>query len=209
MDEYIGVIKMFAGNFAPRDYMLCNGQLLPINQNEALFSIIGTTYGGDGRTTFALPNLQSRVPVGAGAGPGLTPRQLGQSGGVEHVNLNELQMPPHAHQIAASSLSGAVKIRTSDSTADSFAAFNNAIAQSAEKITPDSPPTERPKVYSSNPSFAENNYLHSSSVDTSTLQLNVPQTTGSAGGGQPHENMPPYQVINYIICVKGIYPPRP
>jgi microcystin-dependent protein len=84
---YVGEIRMFAGNFAPRGWALCNGQLLPVSQNDALFSIIGTTYGGDARNTLALPDLRGRVPVHPGKGPGLTPRTLGQRGGTEAVRL--------------------------------------------------------------------------------------------------------------------------
>lgn len=209
MDDYIGMIRMFAGTFAPQGYMLCNGQTLPISQNQALYSIIGTTYGGNGTTTFNLPNLQSRVPLGSGAGNGLSNRILGQMGGTENVNLTVNEIPSHNHPIAPASVSGQIKIRTSDSTANSFVAFNNAIAQSAEKFTPESPPTARPQVYSTSPMFTENNYLHSESVDSSALQVNVPQSTGASGGNMPHENMPPFQVINFIICVQGLYPPRP
>ncbi|MET0752536.1 MAG: tail fiber protein [Pyrinomonadaceae bacterium] len=97
MDEYIGIIKMFGGNFAPRGWALCNGQLMSIAQNSALFSILGTTYGGDGVTTFALPNMQSRVPVHAGTGPGLSNYQLGEVGGTESTTLNSTQVPPHIH----------------------------------------------------------------------------------------------------------------
>ncbi len=93
-EPYIGEIKMFAGNFAPRGWALCDGQLLPIAQNEALFSILGTTYGGDGRTTFGLPDLRGRAPVHAGSGPGLTPRNLGQKFGAEQTTLTVPQLPP-------------------------------------------------------------------------------------------------------------------
>src|ERR1700759_5675957 len=95
----LGEIRMFAGNFAPRGYALCNGQLLSIAQNTALFSLLGTTYGGDGRTTFALPNLQSRVPIHMGQGPGLSPYVEGQQGGTEAVTLNITQMPIHNHLV--------------------------------------------------------------------------------------------------------------
>jgi microcystin-dependent protein len=100
-EPYIGEIKMFAGNFAPRGWALCDGQLLPIAQNEALFSILGTTYGGDGRTTFGLPDLRGRAPVHAGSGPGLTPRNLGQKFGAEQTTLTVPQLPPHAHGLSA------------------------------------------------------------------------------------------------------------
>jgi microcystin-dependent protein len=101
-EPFIAEIRIFAGNFAPRGWAFCNGQLLPIAQNTALFSLIGTTYGGDGRTTTALPNLQGRAPMHPGRGPGLTERRLGQRGGVETVTLSEAQMPNHAHQMTAS-----------------------------------------------------------------------------------------------------------
>lgn len=97
---YIGDIKMFAGNFAPNGWALCNGQLLPINQNQALFSILGTTYGGDGETTFALPDLRGRVPVHAGNGPGLTPKILGEKSGTENTTLSTSNVPPHSHTVA-------------------------------------------------------------------------------------------------------------
>jgi len=96
---FIGEIRMFAGNFAPRNWAFCNGQLLSIAQNTALFSILGTTYGGDGRTTFGLPNLQGRVPMHWGQGAGLSNYSLGQTGGAEATTLLEGNLPPHAHSV--------------------------------------------------------------------------------------------------------------
>lgn len=101
-EPFIAEIRIFAGNFAPRGWAFCNGQLLPISQNTALFSLIGTTYGGDGRTTTALPDLQGRVPMHPGQGPGLTSRRLGQRGGVAEVALTEAQMPSHQHGLVGS-----------------------------------------------------------------------------------------------------------
>lgn len=98
-EPFIAEIRIFAGNFAPRGWAFCDGQLLPVAQNTALFSIIGTTYGGDGRTTTALPNMQGRAPMHPGRGPGLTARRLGQRGGVETVTLTEAQMPNHTHNL--------------------------------------------------------------------------------------------------------------
>ena len=96
-EPFIGEIRPFGFNFAPRGWAQCNGQLLSIAQNSALFAILGTTYGGDGKTTFALPNLQNLVPMGSGQGPGLTGRILGQTGGAETVTLTIQQIPPHTH----------------------------------------------------------------------------------------------------------------
>lgn len=98
-EPFVAEIRIFAGNFAPRGWAFCNGQLLPIAQNTALFSLIGTTYGGDGRTTTALPNLEGRAPMHPGRGPGLTSKRLGERGGVEMVTLSEAQMPNHTHTI--------------------------------------------------------------------------------------------------------------
>jgi len=103
MEPFIGQIIMFAGNFAPRGWAFCDGQLIPITQNTALFSILGTTYGGDGRTTFALPDLRGRVAMHAGSGPGLSSRRLGEKGGAENVKLTEAEMPSHSHLVLSSS----------------------------------------------------------------------------------------------------------
>ena len=105
-EPFIAEIRIFAGNFAPRSWAFCNGQLLPVSQNTALFSLIGTTYGGDGRTTTALPNLKGRAAMHPGRGPGLTSRRLGQRGGSEMISLSEAQMPNHTHQLIASGEDG-------------------------------------------------------------------------------------------------------
>jgi len=101
-DPFVGEIRMFAGNFAPQGWAFCNGQLLAISQNEALFSLLGTAYGGDGRTTFALPDLRGRIPLHAGSGPGLSPRPLGSSGGTEKETVTINQMAPHSHPFQGS-----------------------------------------------------------------------------------------------------------
>ena len=105
-EPYVGEIRMFAGNFAPRGWAFCDGQLLSVSQNDALFSLFGTIYGGDGRTTFSLPDLRSRVPVHAGgsAGPGLTRRQIGTSSGSETQSMTASNLPPHTHGFLASTL---------------------------------------------------------------------------------------------------------
>lgn len=121
MDELIGVIKLFAGNFAPRGFALCQGQILSIAQNTALFSILGTTYGGNGQTTFALPDLRGRAPNGQGQGPGLSSYDLGQSAGTETVTLLSNQMAPHIHGVLANGESN-----TTGKPANNFPATNGA-----------------------------------------------------------------------------------
>ncbi len=113
-DPFIAEIRIFAGNFAPRGWAFCDGQLLQISQNTALFSLIGTTYGGDGRTTTALPNLHGRAPMHPGRGPGLTDRRLGQGGGVTTVTISESQMPNHNHTPMANRLSQNPDLKSSE-----------------------------------------------------------------------------------------------
>jgi microcystin-dependent protein len=127
-DPFIGEIRMFGFGFAPQGWAQCNGQLLPIQENTALFSLLGTSYGGDGRTTFALPDLRSRVPVGQGQGPGLSSYAQGQAGGAETVTLTAAQMPGHVHPVKASS-----------TTADSDQPAGRTLARSAGHIYTDKP----------------------------------------------------------------------
>ena len=160
-EPFIGEIRAVAFGFAPKGWAMCNGQLLAINQNQALFSILGTTYGGNGQTTFALPNLQGRAPVH----PGLSVT-LGQVGGSSSVTLNANQIG-HSHSVAAAA------------TANSNTAAGNFPGSSATQ-------------------------LYGNSVDT---QMH-PSTISTVGGGQPHDNMQPYLVVNYIIALVGVFPSR-
>lgn len=123
-EPFIAQIMMFGGNFAPRGWALCNGQILPIAQNTALFSLLGTTFGGNGQTTFALPDLRGRVPVHPGSGPGLTPRTLGEVSGSESVTLNTTQMPAHSHSLTCNT-----------SSANQAAAVNNVLAEESNSAT--------------------------------------------------------------------------
>jgi len=173
-DPFVAEIRMFAGNFAPTGWALCNGQLLPISQNTALFSLLGTTYGGNGQTTFALPNLQGSVPVGFGQGPGLSLRDLGEIGGEPTVTLLSTEMPVHSHTAQASTSGG------TDSPA------NATWGESKLGKTP-------LNVYAAS---GANNVAMS------------PQALAVAGGGLPHNNMPPYLCLTFIIALQGIYPPR-
>ncbi len=105
-EPFVGEIRMFAGNFAPRGWAFCDGQLLAVSQNDALFSLLGTIYGGDGRTTFGLPDLRGRIPIHAGEGPGLSPRRLGAKGGSENETLTVNQLPSHGHAPQFSTATG-------------------------------------------------------------------------------------------------------
>lgn len=119
-EPFVGEIRMFAGNFAPRGWAFCDGQLLAVSQNDALFSLLGTIYGGDGRTTFGLPDLRGRIPIHAGTGPGLSQRRLGAKSGVEQVTLTANQLPSHTHTLQAST-----------DLADQTAPQGNVVAQTA------------------------------------------------------------------------------
>lgn len=111
-EPFVGEVRMFAGNFAPRGWALCDGQLMAVSQNDALFSLLGTIYGGDGRTTFGLPDMRGRIPIHAGTGPGLSPRRLGAKGGAENVTLTANQLPSHNHSISASNNLGESNLPT-------------------------------------------------------------------------------------------------
>lgn len=177
---YIGQITLFAGNFAPRGYAFCNGQLLAISQNEALFSLIGTTYGGNGTTNFQLPDLQSRIPVHMGQGPGLSPYMLGQNAGSQRVTLTDNTMPGHMHMLLAST--GAGTATTIDGT-----------------VIPATPTTgNAPLFYAAQGSGqpALNFYPLS------------PSAVSYTGGSQPHNNLMPSLCISFVIALTGIFPPR-
>jgi microcystin-dependent protein len=172
-EPFLGEIKMFGGNFAPRGYAMCNGQLLAISQNTALFSLLGTTYGGNGVTTFGLPDLRGRVPMHFGQGPGLSNRSLGETGGAESQTLTINQMPAHNHR----------------------AIPNSRTANVADPIN--SVPGQAPAgsaFYRNSPDPA------GGPMDPGFIDI--------AGGSQPHDNMQPFQAINYIIALEGIYPSR-
>ncbi|MFC4872779.1 phage tail protein [Negadavirga shengliensis] len=186
MDEFIGVIKLFAGNFAPRGWMFCQGQLLPISQNQALFAILGTTYGGNGTTTFALPDLRGRVPIGTGVGPGLPDYREGQMGGSAANTLTVNNLPPHNH-----SVSPEVKASSKNAT-EQVPGTNGANTLAAP-------------LASGRPAQAYNNEAPDVALNTTGGMAEV---TGNTGGGTPVNNMPPYLGLNYIICLQGIFPPR-
>ena len=186
MEGMIGEVRMFAGSYAPRSWAFCDGQLLPIASNSALFSILGVTYGGDGRSTFALPDLRGRVPVGSGNGPGLSSYKEGERGGIEQVILNTTEIPSHTH-----AASGTIK-------ASSVAGTTNAPAEAvlANGVVPiDRSTTADAKIYGK-------------VADQSMANNGVEVTIGNTGGNLSHENRQPFLSIYYIICLQGIFPPR-
>ena len=180
MEPFIGQIQMFGFNFAPRGWAFCDGQLLSIAQNTALFSLLGTTYGGDGRTTFALPDLRGRVPMHKGTGPGLSPRTIGQKGGLQNVTLNSTQIPAHDH-VATSTANAVVTAGNSNDAINNFWADDAGTASG---------------TYHTGPANA-------------TMNVGAVQTTvANAGGGQSHSNEQPFLCVNFCIALTGIYPSR-
>jgi microcystin-dependent protein len=174
-DPFLAEIRAFAGNFAPSGWALCNGQLMPISQNTALFSLLGVTYGGDGRVTFALPNLTGSAPMQQGQGPGLSGRALGEQGGSQTVTLLGSEMAAHTHTpmaVAATGDSGSPVGRTW-----AQATYGKGATRAYSTAAPD-------------------------------VVMN-PQSSLPAGGGQAHNNMPPYLCLTFIIALQGIFPQRP
>jgi microcystin-dependent protein len=169
-EPFIGQIEMTGYNYAPQGWALCNGQLLSIAQNTALFSLLGTTYGGNGQTTFGLPDLRGRMPVHQGQGPGLSNRVMGEAAGSETVTLNQGEMPQHNHTVAAQSGPG-----NSTNPSNNFPAASSA---------------------------RDNIYSNSSNALMNQMEI------GLTGGSQPHDNMPPFLTVNFIIALQGIYPSR-
>lgn len=175
---FIGTIQAFGFNFNPRGWARCEGQLLPIAQNTALFALLGTIYGGDGRTTFALPDLRGRVPMGMGNGPGLTPRSIGQKSGAENVTLSTANLPAHTHAAAAT-------MAAAGGQGDQQGPGGNVLAYD-----------RRETQYSS------------AAPDVSMNAASVSVSVGSAGNSQSFNIMQPYLVVNYCIALQGLFPSR-
>lgn len=179
-DQYVGEIRMFAADYAPKGWMLCDGRILMSTEHPVLFSLIGKTYGGNGVTTFALPDFRGRVAVGAGAGVGLTVRTAGDVGGTETVTLSVSNMPPHIHEFRATK---------ADATK------NTPVGGLFAKVVE----TTQPQVIAG----------YSKQATSSALVLNVAALQPAFGNGVSavaHENMMPVLAINYIIATEGLYP---
>jgi len=184
-DPFVGEIRLFAGNFAPKGWASCNGQLLPITQNTALFSLLATNFGGDGRSTFALPDLRGRVAIGAGQGPGLSNRSVGQQVGAETVTLTVDQLPAHTHTAGLGTLGLA-------------AASTPGNVQSPAGAVPAREGAGVTATYSTN------------APDTSlaAAALTGGPAIGPSGGGLPVSVLKPYLTLTYIIALQGIFPAR-
>jgi microcystin-dependent protein len=169
-NPFLAEIRIFAGNFAPTGWALCNGQLLPISQNTALFSLLGTFYGGDGKSTFALPDLQGSAPMHQGQGPGLSQRFIGEQAGEPAVTLIQSEMPAHSHALNATN-----QLQNLPDPQNHTLARANANA------------------YVENPTgFTQMNGL----------------AIGITGDNLPHNNMPPFLTLTFIIALQGVFPPR-
>ena len=179
MDPFLAQITVFGCNFAPQGWALCQGQVMSISQYTALFSLIGTYYGGNGQTTFALPDLRSRAPIGFGQGPGLSNYAIGGTGGQETVSINTSSYPTHTHGL----LAGA-----SAATANTPGGSIEAEGQTGGR------------------GGAVNLALYSASGTRTTLAPAA--LTAAAGGGQPHNNLQPYLALNFCIALQGIFPAR-
>lgn len=180
MEGVIGYVTMFAGNFAPKSWAFCQGQIINIASNTALFSILGTVYGGNGTTTFGLPDLRGRTIVGVGAGPGLSTYSLGQIGGAESAIMNMQTMPAHVHpvNVVAQNLS-------TDNDADSSTAASGVYGRDSSGITP-----------------------YATSAQVNMGGLNAALSTFPVGSSQPFGILRPVFGMNQVICTQGVYPAR-
>ena len=182
-EPFIGEIRIFPYNFAPRDWAYCNGQDLPISQNPSLFAVIGTTYGGDGRTTMGLPDLQGRAPMHPGNGPGLTPHRLGEMAGTAQVALTQNQIPAHKHTMTADNVNKGQPLTGGES---SHEPADNLFGKGRFVRSPD-------------------NNLYSDQPSDTTLSSSALAPAGASAG---HDNMQPYIGLSFCISLNGLFPPR-
>lgn len=173
---YVGQILMFAGNFPPAGWMTCEGQTIPISENETLFQLIGTTYGGDGQETFQLPNLAGRIPIHQGTGPGLSTYQIGEAAGTESVTLTTQQIPAHNHLPMVNTAGG-----------------TSAAPQSGSVLADETSTASGGNAFAYKPPGG-------------TQVTMPAATVANSGGSQPHENMMPILCINFIISLFGVFP---
>lgn len=178
-DQFVAEIRIFPFNFPPTGWAFCDGQIMPISQNTALFSLLGTTYGGDGKSTFALPDMQGNAAMQPGQGPGLSLRDLGERSGAAAVTLLQSEMPVHSHTFQASTMAG---------------------------TTPDPANAVPAKpLWTSGTQFGSG-LAYSTAAPT---EMMAPNALAPAGAGLPHNNMQPYLTLSFCIALQGIFPQRP
>jgi microcystin-dependent protein len=192
---FIATIMTVPYNFAPRNWAFCAGQIQAIAQNTALFSLIGTTYGGNGQTTFALPDLQGRTAIGQGTGPGLSTYSMGEVAGTQSVTLVSTQMPQHVHSLSGTTGTlNAVNLKATEQSPQAGAYLARGV---------DTAPS---------PDMIPRFYVPAATGDPATkvplAGVNVAGNTQIAGGSQPHSTMQPYLVMSPIIALFGIFPSR-
>ena len=187
-EPFLGQIVLFAGNFAPRGWATCEGQLLAIGQNQALFAILGTVYGGDGRTTFGLPDMRGRLAIHPGTGPGLSPRALGNKGGQETVSLNATQLPVHTH---AATVTEDADLATADTANQQSPGPSNRLAAGVLSMA-----------------GIQVNMYSTTAPDTTLGGVTSAGDTTATGDGGAHNNIQPFQALNYIIALVGVFPSR-
>lgn len=205
MEGYIGTIMICGFNFTPRNWTLCMGQNIPVSQNEALFSLIGAAYGGNGRTDFGIPDLRGRVGVGYGQGPGMTDKRIGQQYGMEKYNLDLSQMPSHSHV-----LSEKVPGKSFDIESTAVVYANKSDNDSATPEDAFSAPVKVGPKTTNAYATTQDTTMNSSAVSVQTTgEMNVNNLqVGLAGGTEPLYLAQPTLVLNYAICLVGTYPSR-
>jgi microcystin-dependent protein len=179
-DQFVAEMRIFPFNFPPKGWAFCDGQLLPLSQNTALFSLLGTTYGGDGKSTFALPDMQGNAPMQPGQGQGLSLRDLGEMSGTDFVTLLQSEMPMHNHAP-----------QVSTDLATQVSPVGNVVGKS---------------VYDDGQGNTGQVSTFSSQTPETALSF---QALAIAGGSLPHNNMQPYLTLNFCIALQGIFPARP
>ena len=189
---FMAQIMMFGGDFAPRSWAFCDGQLLSINQYQALFSLLGTIYGGDGRTTFALPDLRGRVGIHKGTGPGLSGWREGQKGGSETNHITVNQMPPHGHTLATGTIGGEVTVGVNEEDPDADSPVGNVLGTTSD----------------GNSTYNNIGAAGNEKLGGVTNNLSLSGNSANNGGGQGVNNIKPSLGINYIIALEGPYPSR-
>ena len=198
MDTFMSLICLWGPSWAPRSWALCQGQIIAIAQNQALFSLIGTLYGGDGRNTFQLPDLRGRAAIGAGQGNGLSNYPQGISTGTERVTLTVLELPAHNHNATLNAAASSVSVKASPVLAtEGIPGSNGATTLAATKDAR----TQGQNIYNAEDPTVELN-------TASTITVGGTVTVGNTGGNQSFGIVQPVQAVNYIIALEGIYPSR-